>query len=45
LKPKIENENLHEIINGNGVIIINFKSSKNLVVKGSFPHRRIYKNT
>jgi hypothetical protein len=32
-KPMIENGNLHEISNDNGVRVVNFATSKNLVVK------------
>jgi hypothetical protein len=32
-KPTIRNESLHEIINDNGVTIVNFATSKDLVVK------------
>jgi hypothetical protein len=45
-KPRIGNESLHEISNDNGVRIVNFASSKNLVVKSTmFPHRKIHKHT
>jgi hypothetical protein len=45
-KPTIGNESLHQISNDNGVIIINFATSKNLVVKSTmFPRRNIYKYT
>jgi hypothetical protein len=43
-KPTIGNESLHQDSNDNGVKIINFAKSKNLVVKGTmFPHRNIHK--
>jgi hypothetical protein len=43
-KPTIGNESLHEISNDNGVILVNFATSKNLRVKSMmFPHRNIYK--
>jgi hypothetical protein len=32
-KPTIENESLHEICNENGVRVVNFATSKKLVVK------------
>jgi hypothetical protein len=32
-KPTIRNESLHEISNDNGVRVVNFATSKNLVVK------------
>jgi hypothetical protein len=45
-KPTIGNERLHQDSNDNGVRIINFATSKNLVVKSTmFPHRNIYKYT
>jgi endonuclease/exonuclease/phosphatase family metal-dependent hydrolase len=45
-KPMIGNEDLHEISNDNGVRIVNFATSKNLVVKSTmFPHRKIHKHT
>jgi exonuclease III len=43
-KPTIKNEIFHETINDNGVRVVNFAASKNLVVKGKmFPHRKIHK--
>jgi hypothetical protein len=43
-KPTIGNESLHEISNDNGVRVVNFAISKNLVVKSTMvPHRKIYK--
>jgi hypothetical protein len=45
-KPTIGNESTHEISNDNGVRVVNFATSKNLVVKSTmFPHRSIYKYT
>jgi hypothetical protein len=45
-KPTIRNESLHEISNDAGVIVVNFATSKNLVVKNTmFPHRNIHTNT
>jgi endonuclease/exonuclease/phosphatase family metal-dependent hydrolase len=45
-KPRIGNERLHEINNGSGVSVINFATSKNLVIKNTmFPHRKIHKYT
>jgi hypothetical protein len=32
-KPTIGNENLHEIMNDNGVTVVNFATSKNIIVK------------
>jgi hypothetical protein len=44
IKPTIGNESLHEISNDNGVRIVNFAKSKNLIVKNMmFPHRNIHK--
>jgi hypothetical protein len=43
-KPTIGNESLHEISNDNGVSIVNFATSKNLVIK-IFPHRNIHNYT
>jgi hypothetical protein len=38
-KPTIVNESLHEDSNDNGVRVVNFATSKNLVVKSTmFPH-------
>jgi hypothetical protein len=45
-KPTIGNESLHEISNDNEVRIVNFATSKNLIVKSTtFPHRNIHKFT
>jgi hypothetical protein len=45
-KPTIRNESSHEISNDNGVRVVNFATSKNLVVRSTmFPHRRIHKYT
>jgi hypothetical protein len=45
-KPTIGNEVLHEISNDNGVRVIKFATSKNLIVKSTmFPHRNIHKFT
>jgi hypothetical protein len=40
-KPTIGNESLHEDNNDNGVRIVNFATSKNLVVKGIMSHQDI----
>ena len=43
-RPTIGNERLHQYSNDNGVRIVNFATSKNLVVKSTmFPHRNIHK--
>jgi len=45
-KPTIGNESLHQDSNDNGVRIVNFATTKNLVVKSTmFPHRNIHKYT
>jgi hypothetical protein len=45
-KPTLVNESLHEIINDNGVMVVNFATSKNLTVKSMmFPHLNIHKYT
>jgi hypothetical protein len=45
-KPTIGNVSLHEIFNDNGVRVVNFATSKNLIVKSTmFPHRNIHKCT
>ncbi len=45
-KPTIGNESLHQDTNDNGVGILNFATSKIIVVKSSmFPHRNIHKHT
>jgi hypothetical protein len=45
-KPTIWNENLHENSNDNGVRVVNFTTTKNLIVKSTmFPHRNINKYT
>jgi hypothetical protein len=45
-KPTIGNEGSHEISNDNGVRVVNFATSKNLVVKSTiFPNRSIHKYT
>jgi hypothetical protein len=45
-KPTIGNESLHETSNGNEVRVVNFATSKNLVVKITmFPHHKIHKHT
>ena len=42
-KPTIGNESLHQDNNDNGVRIVNFATSKNLVIKSAmFPHRNIH---
>jgi exonuclease III len=45
-KPTIGNESLHEASNDNGVKVVNFATSKNLIVKSTtFPHCDIHKHT
>jgi hypothetical protein len=45
-KPSIANESLHKIINNNGVRVVNFATSTNLMVKSMmFPHRNTHKFT
>jgi hypothetical protein len=45
-KPKIGNENLHEISNDNGVTAVNSATSNNLTVKSKInPHHNIHKYT
>jgi hypothetical protein len=45
-KPIIDNESLHEVSNDNGVRVVNFVTSKNLIVKSiTFPHCDIHKHT
>jgi len=44
--PRTGNENLHQDNNNNGVRIVNFATSKNLVVKSRmFPHQNLHKYT
>jgi hypothetical protein len=43
-KPVIGNESLHEASNDNGVRVVNFATSKNIIVKRTtFPHPDIHK--
>jgi hypothetical protein len=45
-KPAITNENLHEISNDNAVRVVNFASSKHIIVKTTMLlHRKIIKYT
>jgi hypothetical protein len=45
-KPMIGNESLHEASSDNEVRVVNFATSKNLIVKSTtFPHRDIHKYT
>jgi endonuclease/exonuclease/phosphatase family metal-dependent hydrolase len=45
-KPTIGQESLHQDSNDNGIRLVNFAASKNLVVKSTmFPHRNIHKYT
>jgi hypothetical protein len=44
LEPAVGNEGSHEINNGNGVRVVNFTTSENLVAKSTmFPHRNFQK--
>jgi hypothetical protein len=44
-KPIIRNESLHEASNDNGVRVVNFATSKNLIVKSTkLPHGDIHKH-
>jgi hypothetical protein len=46
IKPTIGNESLHEDSNDNGVRVVHFATSKDLVVKSTMlPHRNIHKYT
>jgi hypothetical protein len=46
LKPIIGNESLHEASNDNGVRVVNFATSKNLIVKiTTISHRDIHNHT
>jgi hypothetical protein len=45
-KPTIGNETLHKISSDNAVRVVNFATSKNLIVKSTmFPRRNIHKFT
>jgi hypothetical protein len=45
-KRIIGNDSLHEINNDNGVRVVNFETSKDVIVKNTtFPHRNILKHT
>jgi endonuclease/exonuclease/phosphatase family metal-dependent hydrolase len=44
-KQIIGNKSLHEASNDNGVRVVNFATSKNLIVKSTFPHCDIHKHT
>jgi exonuclease III len=45
-KPIIGNKSLHEASNDNRVRVVNFATSKNLIVKSiTFPHHNIHKHT
>jgi hypothetical protein len=45
-KPTTGHESLHQDSNDNGVKLVNFATSKNLVVKSTmFPHRNIHEYT
>jgi hypothetical protein len=45
-KPIIGNEGLHEVNNDNGVRVVYFAASKNLIVNSTiFPYHNIHKHT
>jgi hypothetical protein len=45
-KPTIRNESLHEISSDGGIRVVNFVTSKNLVVRSTmFLHRKIHRYT
>jgi hypothetical protein len=45
-RPTVRNESLHEISNDSGVRVVNFATSKNLIIKSTmFPHCSIHKYT
>jgi hypothetical protein len=45
-KPTVGNDSLHEATNDNGVRVVNFATSKNVIVKSTtFPHPDIHKHT
>jgi hypothetical protein len=45
-RKAISNESLHEISNYNGVAVVNFSTSKHLIIKNTiFPHHNIHKYT
>jgi hypothetical protein len=44
-KPTIDNESPYEASNDNVVRVVNFATSKNLIVKSTFPHCNIHKHT
>jgi hypothetical protein len=45
-KPTVRNESLPETSNNNGVKVVSFDTSINLIVKSTmFPHHNIYKYT
>lgn len=44
--PTIGKHSLHDITNNNGYLLVNFASSKNMVIANTwFPHKQIYKGT
>jgi hypothetical protein len=45
-KPTVVNGISHEINNDNAIRVVNFTTSKNVIVKSTaFPHRNIHKDT
>jgi hypothetical protein len=46
LKPTIGSDSLHQDSNDNGVRVVNFATSKNLVIESTMlPHRNIHRYT
>jgi hypothetical protein len=43
-KPTFRKESLHEIINDNGVRVVNLVTSKNLTVRSTVPHIVVFIN-
>jgi hypothetical protein len=44
-KMIISDESPHEVGNDNGVRVVNFATSKNLIFKSTFPHHDIHNHT
>jgi endonuclease/exonuclease/phosphatase family metal-dependent hydrolase len=43
-KTIIGNESLHKAINDKEIRVVNFATSKNLIVESTFPHRNVHKD-